>query len=123
MGEDGIMLTGGSYYINGEEIGPGIPDFECTTDDLRNELSDHIKFKLDSLGEFTATLKIHIDKIFCAKMMGLYQWVCENCPNRRVIHLMKYGKNKRVKNKNLQRALGITFEYVMEQEALKYDKT
>lgn len=113
---DNLSLTGGTFYINGEEIGRGIPDFECSADDLKTELENNIKYNLDPPGEFSVTLKMHIDEIFTAKMMGIYQWVCDYCPNRRVIHLMKYGKNKRVKIKNLKRAFILTCVYFIKQE-------
>ena len=118
MGEDNVRLTEGTfYYINGEEIGPGIPDFECSTVDLRDEVHKNMRLSVDPSGSlsFTVRLRNYIDKIFCAKMLGLYQWVCDNCPNRKVIHLMKYGKNKRVKNKNFIRALNITCRYAIEK--------
>ena len=33
-------------------------------------------------------------------IVGVWYWVLKNCPDRRVKHLMMYGKNKRVQYKN-----------------------
>lgn len=115
MGDDANLFEGG-LYINGVEIGPGIPDFECSAEDLKNEFDKNMKFNLDPHGEFTTTINIKIDFIFVAKLLGIYQWVLDNCPNRKVIHLMMYGKNKRVKIKNLKRALRITAEHSFKEE-------
>ena len=107
MHPDNMKLSG-TLYINGEEIGTGIPDFECSWDDIHAEFKKDMKISLDPEGSFTATLNTKIDMLWMAKLFGIWQWVYDLCPNRRVIHLAQYGKNKRVKIKNFKRACRIT---------------
>lgn len=38
--------------------------------------------------------------IIILKFGGIWYWAFENCPDRRVRHLMMYGKNNRVRYKN-----------------------
>lgn len=42
-----------------------------------------------------------------AKVIRLYGWVINYCPNRKIVHLIRHGKNKRIRNKNFKRALRI----------------
>lgn len=53
----------------------------------------------------TKSPSIKLDRMMFHKIIGSYDWIINKCPNRRVVHLIKYGKNKRVRNKNFNRAL------------------
>ena len=103
MGEE-LMI--GNVYIDGVEF-TGIHEAELTIDrdEVVKKLADEmITFKmLDSITlEGTITIP---DQLTMYKLMGIYDWVCKYCPNRKLVHLMKYGKNYRVKIKNFYRAL------------------
>ena len=41
------------------------------------------------------------------KFTGMWQWAKETCGNPKIVHLMEYGKNERVRIKNYNRALRI----------------
>ena len=51
------------------------------------------------------TIKVKVNRIALYKISGLWDWAIDYCPNRRVKHLMKYGKTKRVQLKNFKRAM------------------
>ena len=101
--ESGIELGRGTLYIEGRPIA-GIESFECDTEAVYHEHRDEI-FKICNTDSFTFTVKMNVKAFY--KFTGLYDWVCNNCPNRRVVHLIKYGKTSRVQQKNFKRALRI----------------
>lgn len=103
MGEENIKLSDGVLYIDGKELGQA---FECDLEEVMYEHRDEL-FKIISINEaeLTCTMTFNTE-LFC-KLTGLYDWIYDNCPNRRVRHLMKYGKTKRIRKKNFKRALRI----------------
>lgn len=108
MGEKNIQLGTGTFYINGTEfIGTGVADYtyEDYEDETVNYLMSKGSFKIDSQGELAGTFKVN--RITLWKVMGLWDWVIKSCPNRRVVHLMQFGKTRRVKLKNFNRAIHI----------------
>lgn len=60
--------------------------------------------------ELRKSWKIHIDIVKIAKICGFWEWLIQNCPNRRVIHLMRYSKRPRTVKKNLIRAENIIYK-------------
>lgn len=98
-------LEEGTIYINGCET-KGIETFEWTDD--ANLAIDYVKdncrwVRQPDTGEFTLTCKIN--KIVFLKLIGIWDWAIKYCPNRKVKHLIKFGKNNRVKLKNFYRAM------------------
>ena len=99
-----------NIYIEGNEY-KGIPDITIERDDVQEYVYEHttpVIAKCVSTSDgltFTATLAV--DKLDFYKFIGLYTWVTDYCPNRRVVHLIKYGKTKRVREKNFRRACRI----------------
>ena len=110
MGEENIKLSDYTFYIEGKEFGPTrIEPFECNVDEVCEEHRDEIFTVIDMNSEFTGevtfTMIFNTEQFW--KLTGLWDWVYQSCPNRRVRHLMKYGKTKRVREKNFKRALHI----------------
>ena len=103
--ESGIEFGSGigTLYIDGKPLA-GIESFECNTEEVYNEHRDEI-FKICTNDCFTFTVKMNVKAFY--KLTGLYDWVCNSCPNRRVAHFIKYGKTSRVQQKNFKRALRI----------------
>ncbi len=101
--ESGINLGAGTFYIDGKPLA-GIESFECNIEEVYKEHRDEI-FKICNADSFTVTVKMNVKALY--KFIGLYDWVCNNCPNRKVAHLIKYGKTSRVQQKNFKRALRI----------------
>lgn len=94
-------LTNSSIYIKGCEIN-GIPDFEVDSDTVTNALKQSCDVNLK---DCILQACIKLDLMMFYKLIGLYDWVINNCPNRRVSHLIKHGKTRRVRNKNFKIAL------------------
>ena len=49
------------------------------------------------------TIKVKANRIALYKISGLWDWAIEYCPDRRMRHLTKYSKSKRVQLKNFKR--------------------
>lgn len=104
------------FYIFGEYDGQfvelvtekayHVPELNLTTNDA---------YDMESLYEYdciynnkgSISLECKVNKMTLYKICGLYDFVIKHCPNRKVAHLIKYGKNERVRNKNFIRALTI----------------
>lgn len=118
MGEDNIKLGPGTVYINGIEFVGNVTSYSF--DDHMDECVEHIKentrLVYNESGELT--FKTKVNKINMFKIMGLWDWIRENCPNRRIKHLIKYGKNKRVRLKNLKRAVHLIAEMLEEKKEI-----
>lgn len=83
----------------------GIPGLVVESDDIREYVHDNLRWKTTNGVEFECS--INVDKLALYKLTGIYDWLVDYCPNRRVAHLIKHGKTKRVRYKNLNRALRI----------------
>ena len=98
------------FYINGDPV-KGISNLEVYENDITKCIKDHTTYSLNENNDclsFNATVKLN--KVDLWKMLGIYNWVIDNCHNRRVIHLIKHGKNIKVRKKNFNRALKIISE-------------
>lgn len=100
-----------SVTIDGCEF-LGIEDFTSDDDVLNDYIHDEASRLIGSLshGEFTATVKLN--RLTFYKLIGLWDWVMKYCPNRRLVHLMNYGKNPRTRDKNFCRALNATCKMI-----------
>ena len=93
------------FYINGNPV-KGISDLAVYETDITKCIKDHTTYSLNNdCLSFTATIKVN--KFDLWKLLGIYNWVIDNCHNRRVVHLIKHGKNNKVCKKNFNRALKI----------------
>lgn len=94
------------FYINGDPV-KGISNLEVYETDVPEYFKDHTTYSLnnDCLSFTVTTLKVN--KLDLWKLLGIYSWVIDNCHNRRVVHLIKHGKNNKVCKKNFNRALKI----------------
>lgn len=108
MGE-GERIT--SIFIDGCEF-KGISDFSVECDKIEEYVKDSVVASWSDSVTMTATCKIN--RMAFYKFIGLWDWAIENCPNKRVVHLMRYGKNNKVKMKNFRRSLRI-IEKVLRQ--------
>ena len=98
------------FYINGDPV-KGISDLAVYETDITERIKDNISYCLNDCNDclsFSATIKLN--KIDLWKLSGIYNWVIDNCHNRRVVNLIKYGKNIKVRKKNFNRALKIIAE-------------
>ena len=98
----------GTLYISGPDgtIQPLGEVKEIEMETIRDDgLPDFAK--LSEGFEATATFTAKISKEFMLFVTGAYDVILTNCPNKRVVHLTKYGKKKRTRKKNLHRAIKI----------------
>ena len=65
--------------------------------------ADSIVWNKTEDGELVITTMFDTIKTF--KLLGLFDLVVENCQNKRVAHLIKYGNTYRVRHKNFKRAI------------------
>ena len=111
MGEENVKLSDGVLYIEGKEFGPTrLASFECNVDEVIEEHRDEIiSFQTlgEAAGEATMSFKVLFDTLAFYKLTGMWDYIINNCPNRRVVHLAQFSKKKRVRDKNFKRALHI----------------
>jgi hypothetical protein len=91
-------------HIEGNEF-KGIPDFDIEQSDIWEYVHDNMVIKTTDGVHFECVF--NTDQLALYKFIGVYNWVTDYCPNRRVVHLIKYGKTKRVREKNFTRACKI----------------
>ena len=98
------------FYINGDPV-KGISNLAVYENDMAKCIKDHTTYSLNENNDcnsclsFNATVKLN--KVDLLKLLGIYDWVIDNCHNRRVVHLIKHGKNIKVRKKNFNRAIMI----------------
>lgn len=63
----------------------------------------------DSITTTTGELNIesHLPIELWLKSLGIYDYVLENCSNKKVVYLAKHAKKEKVRKKNLNRAIKI----------------
>ena len=99
--------------FNGGNEHKGIPSFLCSSEDFRKYFDECTTIKdLVHSKDSSLILKCHFDIHKFIKLIGLWDWVYNNCPNKRVTYFMRCGKNDRIKNKNFKRALEILLKEI-----------
>lgn len=98
-----INFGSGTLYINDEEFG-SINEAEITCSD-EFDIPNYIR-KIENL-EASFECLCRITKEAIMAIMGVKSAVIELCPNKKVVHLALYGKKKRTRTKNLNRAIRI----------------
>ena len=81
----------------------GIPDFIGDGEAFKEYVDEHLYVKPHGPIEFEVTFKWDPRKFW--EIVGLIDWTYTYCPNRKVANLMRYGKNKKIRNKNFHRAV------------------
>lgn len=120
MHPDGCKPTLGTgrIYINGTEfVGEGITDYDYSTYEEASDeyFKNNIVLDLNKSREMSFTATCVFNRIAYLKIIGVWDWVLENCKLGRVKHLMKYGKNERIRWKNFKRAVRDIGKYVKEK--------
>lgn len=108
MGEKDFELGAGTLYFKDMEMDVGYA--EMTGIGVVEEVNTPKILSVDLSGELSFTTKCTFNKWTLYKLTGIYKAVIDGCPNRRVAHLIKYGKNDRVRHKNFNRAVKIINE-------------
>lgn len=95
---------GVTFHVDGVEI-HGIPDLDVNFEPATEYIRENISLKQTDSATFTAKCKIN--KWIIYKLIGVWQWVINNCPNKRVVHLAQYAKRPKIRSKNFNRAIHI----------------
>lgn len=94
-----IQNSDGSYEPLGE-----IANAEVTSSEV-HDTSQYINRINDQGISFEIACKI--PKKLWLLLTGVLEGIIKCCPNKKVVHLMLNGKNKRIRKKNLKRAIKI----------------
>ncbi len=100
MGENLIEFRDGTFVIDGCEVS-GITDFTADLEAVEEYVEKNTRFIPEDGVTFVITCKFDIFTLY--KLTGFWSWVENNCPNKRIVWLMKHGKSKRIRRKNLNR--------------------
>ena len=110
--ENGITFGPWTVYINGEEFGE-ISDANCTVEPDDVDVLQHMRNKKALLAHaemdvtFSAKVASKAFTRLCHVMTGIDRYLIETCPNRRVAHLARYAKKRRVREKNYKHMIRI----------------
>lgn len=96
----------------------GVPNFvpelnDLEEDTINNVPKDHVNLDLNSNACFTCKLDNSFSEFDILRITGIYDWVIYNCPNRKVVHLIKYSRSYKVRKKNFKRAVRILYKEIM----------
>lgn len=109
MSEKMLDLSSGTLYIQGlngvtqklGDIKEGVVE-PISLDDILPSFA-----RLNNAFEAKFECTSRIDELVILIMTGTYDAIMNACPNKRVVHLAKYGRKKRTRKKNLHRAIKI----------------
>lgn len=91
--------------IIGDAVFEGpVTDFTYDPDEIEEELKQVVKASLRTTDGVTFTCEVSPWTLL--KIAGIYKWVIDNCPNKRVVYLMQHG-SYRTRKKNWHRACSI----------------
>lgn len=95
----------GTLTIDGQTWTGPITDFTFEPEKASEAIQQHIMdtYKLNTALNGLA-MTCTIARTTMLKLMGIWQWVVDNCPSGRVRHLMLHG-SERVKSKNFNHAI------------------
>ena len=82
-----------------------VTDFTYDSEYVEDYIKDFVRANLRTIDGFTFICPV-INTRTLLKISGVWQWVIDNCPNKRVVYLMQHG-SERVRKKNWHRACSI----------------
>ena len=106
-----MLKTGsGSLYILNEDGEPKkfgeVKDAEV--EEWTDDASDFVVPVTGMEATYEACCKISKDIVLA--LLGIRDSVLDLCPNKKVVHLARHGKNKKIRKKNFHRAIRILEE-------------
>ena len=100
----------GSLYILNDNEAPKkfgeVKDVE--TEELADDASDFVVPVTGMEATYEACCKISKDIVLA--LLGIRDSVLDLCPNKKVVHLARHGRNKKICKKNFHRAIRILEE-------------
>lgn len=105
-----IELGSGSLYIlNGDEAPKKLGEVkEIEVEERADDASDFVVPVTGMEATYEACCKISKDIVLA--LLGIRDSVLDLCPNKKVIHLARHGRNKKIRKKNFSRAIRILEE-------------
>lgn len=105
--------SGSLYILNGDKAPKKLGEVkDVETVDSPIELADDVSgFVVPVTGmEATYEACCKIAKDIVLALLGIRDSVLDLCPNKKVVHLARHGKNKKIRKKNFHRAIRILEE-------------
>lgn len=106
------MLKPGSrslYILNDAEILKKFGEVkDSEVEEWEDDASDFIVPVTGMEATYEACRKISKDIVLA--LLGIRDSVLDLCPNKKVVHLARHGKNKKIRKKNFSRAVRILEE-------------
>ena len=105
-----IELGSGSLYIlNDAEAPKKLGEVkEIEVEEWAGDASDFVVPVTGMEATYEACCKISKDIVLA--LLGIRDSVLDLCPNKKVIHLARHGRNKKIRKKNFHRAIRILEE-------------
>lgn len=105
-----IELGSGSLYIlNGDEAPKKLGEVkEIEVEERADDTSDFVIPVTGMEATYEAWCKVSKD--FVLALLGIRDSVLDLCPNKKVVHLARHGRNKKIRKKNFHRAIRILEE-------------
>lgn len=103
------VYVGDTYWGTAKDLCIELDESEESTEE--GYADDYVvcPVKLSDKGSFEC--RITLKPITYLKIVGIWDFVILACSDNRIVHLMKHGKNDRVKMKNFKRALRRIMKY------------
>lgn len=105
-----LELSSGTLYILNEDDEPKkfgeVKDVE--TEGWADDASEFVVPVTGMEATYEACCKISKDIVLA--LLGIRDSVLDLCPNKKVVHLARHGRNKKIRNKNFNRAFRILEE-------------
>ena len=105
-----LELASGSLYILNENDEPKkfgeVKDVEV--EERADDASDFVVPVTGMEATYEACCKISKDIVLA--LLGIRDSILDLCPNKKVIHLARHGRNKKIRKKNFHRAIRILEE-------------
>lgn len=105
-----IELGSGTLYILNEDDEP--KKFgevkEIEVEERANDASDFVVPVTGMEATYEACCKISKDIVLA--LLGIRDSILDLCPNKKVVHLARHGRNKKIRKKNFSRAIRILEE-------------
>lgn len=102
-----LELGSGSLYILNDDDSPKkfgeVKDVEV--EERADDISDFVVPVTGMEATFEALCTISKDVTLA--LLGVRDSVLDLCPNKKVVHLAKHGRNKKIRKKNFHRAIRI----------------
>ena len=101
--------SGSLYILNDAETPKNFGEVkDAEVEDWADDVSDFVVPVTGMEATYEAWCKISKD--FVLALLGIRDSVLDLCPNKKVVHLARHGRNKKICKKNFHRAIRILEE-------------